>query len=162
MKTMMIAGAVAVALSTSAVAQNAANGVGAGAEGTGPTTYVPDYQTAADTNVYVAIGTGGSTTFSATDQCLAGDVFLNLGIGLPGPSVGFGFTDGTAEECSCTPSVGFEVSKTVAGNLAIVVQKYQSGTDVFPASSALRIAPTSGSAQVRQVQGADSCGITAD
>jgi hypothetical protein len=164
MKTLMIVGAVAFALSTSAVADNTVgvDGVAAGVEGTGTTTYVPNWSDASVTNAYVAVGTGGSTSIQATDQCLAGDVFNVIGIGLPGPSVQFDMTDGTAEQCTCSPSSGFDASFSVSGNLAIVAMKYASGTDVFPADAALRIAPSSGSASVRQVRGFDSCGITAD
>lgn len=162
MKTMMIATAVAFALSSSVAFANSVSGTaGAAAEGTGPTTYVPNFGSAEDVNAYVAIGTGGSTTISGTDMCLAGDIFAVIGIGLPGPSVQFDQTDGTAEECTCSPSVGFDASATVSGNLAIAAMKYLSGTDVFPADVALRIAPASSSAQIQQVRGQDGCGITA-
>ncbi|MFQ5740890.1 MAG: hypothetical protein ACE5JX_17955 [Acidobacteriota bacterium] len=120
----------------------------------------PNYNGPTDLNVYLVQGQSGAPVdVRATDACLAGDVFLNLGIGLPGPNVQFDVTDGTAEGCACAPSGGWDAMFSLAGSsVAIVLQRYLSGTDVFPASSEMEISSPA-SIVVTQVRGSDACGF---
>ena len=142
-----------VLVSGVAVAQNAGeDGGDASAQITG-TVFFPYHNSAADVNAYLAVGLTAGQATRATDDCLAGDQWATISIGLPGPSVDVGVTDGTSEGCSCVShSGGYDLSAdtSVGGAVAITVGRYLSGADVFPASWSLLFRNTA-----TQVRGID-------
>jgi hypothetical protein len=153
LRKLMFALVVMAVGSSGALAQNAASGWAG--PGVATTNFFPNHGSALDTNVYFALASSGVVGTAATDACLAGDNWQIINIGLPGPSIDIGMTDGTAEGCACAHSGGYDAGAAtrVLGSLALVIGRYSSGTDVFPASWELQII----GALERQVRGTDAC-----
>lgn len=123
------------------LAQNApeAGGVAGGPVIATTVTKAPSYSGPADVNVFLVKGTAGqSLQVKAADQCIAGDQWLTLALGLP-LELKVGTTSGAVSgECTCTPTF-FEITLTLNRPfIALVAQKYKSGTDIFTASSSLQ------------------------